>query len=176
MPTSHSSAVAAIRRPAAQPVVPVLRRFQPSDLAGIQKWDDDPELLALYGAPPSRLLGEDPRYLFVIEFRRRVIGLIGLSGASTVMRSGELEVVIGRVADRGRGLGRQAVLQFVDRIFSTTPIDLIYLRVLRGNHRAVRCFEHCGFRRQGLLRVKLDPRYSTPPLVDDVILMTRRLG
>lgn len=150
----------------------VLRRVSPEDLAEVRRWDSDRDLVVLYGAPPSGLAAAAPRFLLAIEADGRFVGLIALSGVSRAMRSAELQVVIGRRSDWGQGLGRNAVETFLSHVLATTALDFIYLRTLLGNERAIQCYENCGFRRAGILRVRHDPRYATPPLGDDILLMT----
>jgi len=148
-----------------------LRPLGPNDRAFVAGWDGDPELRRLFGAPPSRLLLEEPRFLLGIEWFGRLVGIIGLTGVSALNRSAELEIVIGPRSERGRGIGRRAVRAYLELVFRLAGIDTIYLRVLAGNRRAVRCFQRCGFRPAAVLRVKNDPRYTHPPLDDDVLLM-----
>lgn len=149
----------------------VLRRPRPEDLVEVCRWDADPDLVESFGAPPSHLARGDMRYLHAIEVGGRFVGLVGLSEVSRVARSAELRVVIGRPADRGHGLGREAVQAYLECVRALFDLDLVYVKVLLGNRRAIRCFSSCGFRPAGILRVRHDRRYADPPLSDDVLLM-----
>jgi ribosomal-protein-alanine N-acetyltransferase len=40
----------------------------------------------------------------------------------------------------------------LDHAFSTLDVHRIELRVLAYNQRAMRCYEKCGFKREGVLR------------------------
>lgn len=152
----------------------VLRDLRPDDLLEVSKWDADPDLTRLYGAPPSHLALYASRHLWAVEAFGRFVGLIGLSGVSRTARTAEVQILIGDPADRGKGVGRGALRAFLDRLLATTHLEFIYLRVLRGNGAAIRCYERCGFRRVGWLRVRSDPRYTHPPLNDDLLLMGLR--
>lgn len=150
----------------------VLRRPRPEDLVEVCRWDSDPDLVESFGAPPSHLARGDTRHLQAIEVGGRFVGLVGLSGGvSRVVRSAELRVVIGRPADRGHELGREAVRAYLEHVRAFFDLDLVYVKVLLGNRRAIRCFRSCGFRPAGILRVRQDRRYADPPLPDDVFLM-----
>jgi RimJ/RimL family protein N-acetyltransferase len=138
----------------------------------IRRWDADRRLARLYGAAPSDLAREGARHLAAIEAGGRLVGLIGLSGISPVTRSAELRVLIGRAEDRGQGFGRAAVQAYLGRVREAFNLSHVYVRVLAGNRPALRCFESCGFRRIGVLRVRHDRRYADPPLPDDVVLLT----
>jgi len=150
----------------------VLRPLGPGDVAEVDRWGRDPELIRLFGAPPVRLVAEDPRFLLGIEFGGCLAGIIGLTAVSELTGSAELEVVIGPRGDRGRGIGSRAVRDYLERVFRLTDLETVQLRVLTGNRRAIRCFQRCGFRPVATLRVRHDPRYTYPPLDDDVLLMT----
>ncbi len=149
----------------------VLRRPRPDDLVEVCRWDADPDLVEAFGAPPSHLARGDMRHLQAIEVGGRFVGLVGLSGVSRAARSAELRVVIGRPGDRGHGLGREAVRAYLERVRALFDLDLVYVKVLLSNRRAIRCFRSCGFRPAGILRVRHDRRYADPPLPDDVLLM-----
>lgn len=154
----------------------ILRQLRPEDLEEVFRWDDDRELVELYGGRPSELARQDSGLVLAIEAEGRLIGLVGLTGETWAMRSAELRVLIGPPAYRGRGLGREAVTALLGRVLATTSLDFIYLRVFQHNDRAIRCYEYCGFRRSGRLRVSSDPRYMDPPMADDLILMTWSRG
>ncbi len=141
-------------------------------MAILWQWDNDADLVALYGGPPSELALAHPRHAMAVEVGGRFVGLIGLSGFSRTRGSAEVHIVIGEEMDRGRGLGRAALRTFLAWAFATLGLEVVFLRVLRGNSRAVRCFESCGFQPFGVLHVRSDPRYASPPLPDDVLLMT----
>ena len=148
-----------------------LRQLRSEDLAAILRWDSQADLVRLYGGRPSELAFQTSGCAIGIEQAGRLIGLVGLSGETWAMRSAELRVLIADPTDRGQGFGREAVSAFLGHIRATTDLDFIYLRVLRGNEPAIRCYERCGFRRAGRLRVRQDHRYVSPPLADDLVLM-----
>ncbi len=150
-----------------------LRPLRPGDLAEVFCWDNDPELVELFGGRPSELALQTSGFSLAIETGGRLAGLVGLTGETWAMRSAELRILIGPPEQRGRGLGREALSAFLTYIDEATSLDFVYLRVFRHNRRAIRCYEGCGFRSSGRLKVGLDARYKDPPMGADLLLMTR---
>lgn len=64
-------------------------------------------------------------------------------------KQAELGIMIGDRDYWGVGYGTDAVKTMVGAIFSTTPVERVYLSTLDWNHRAQRCFEKSGFMRCG---------------------------
>jgi RimJ/RimL family protein N-acetyltransferase len=53
---------------------------------------------------------------------------------------------------RGRGLGREITRLVLDWAFGPLGAHRVELQVLAGNEPAIRCYEACGFRREGARR------------------------
>lgn len=148
-----------------------LRPLGHDDLAEIARWDEDLELVALYGGLPSEFAATGSGVRLAITAGDRLVGVIGLTGETWVMGSAELRILIGPPDQRGRRIGFKAITSLLSFVRAMTDLDFIYLRVLESNQRAVRCYEKCGFRRAGRLRVRSSPRYPRPPFEDDLLLM-----
>ncbi|MBM3933033.1 MAG: GNAT family N-acetyltransferase [SAR202 cluster bacterium] len=58
----------------------------------------------------------------------------------------ELGIMIGDRDYQGRGYGTEAVDLLLDYIFTTTPLNRVYLHTLEWNHRARRSFAKSGFK------------------------------
>jgi RimJ/RimL family protein N-acetyltransferase len=82
----------------------------------------------------------------------RLIGTTQLTGIHPVHRSAELQIRIADPADRGRGLGTEAVTLLLDLAFRDLNLNRVGLHVFAANAAAVRAYEKCGFVREGLLR------------------------
>lgn len=82
----------------------------------------------------------------------RLIGTTQLLHIHPVHRTTELQIRIGDPADRGRGLGTEAVRLLLDFAFRDLNLHRVGLHVLATNTGAIRVYEKCGFRREGLLR------------------------
>lgn len=51
-----------------------------------------------------------------------------------------------------KGMGTEATLLLLAYGFDQMKLHRIELKVLEYNHRAMRCYEKCGFRKEGVLR------------------------
>jgi RimJ/RimL family protein N-acetyltransferase len=80
------------------------------------------------------------------------VGSITLRNIDWVARHGELGLLIGEAAARGKGFGRSAVRQLLDHAFSDLGLQRIYLYVLEANAPAIKVYESCGFVLEGRLR------------------------
>jgi RimJ/RimL family protein N-acetyltransferase len=83
---------------------------------------------------------------------QRLIGVLQLIDLHQVHRSAELIIRIGSDADRGRGLGTEAVELAIEFGFRHRNLQRIWLRVFANNLRAIRAYEKAGLQREGTLR------------------------
>lgn len=67
-------------------------------------------------------------------------------------RSAEYGIFIGDSEHRGAGIGPEVTQRMLEQGFSEFGLHRIWLTVLAFNERAIRCFEKCGFQREGVLR------------------------
>ncbi|MGE5334909.1 MAG: GNAT family N-acetyltransferase [Nitrososphaerota archaeon] len=90
---------------------------------------------------------------FIIEADGKIIGSIGLHPhPNRTAGCGTLGIAIHDPEYVGRGYGRDAIETFLDWAFRIMNFRRIKLETLATNERALRCYEACGFRREGLLR------------------------
>jgi RimJ/RimL family protein N-acetyltransferase len=142
-----------------------LRAYEPSDIAAVMKWVNDPEVtqyLEAFAAPVSRLSeerwleaaarGDDPnRRIFAIEtLDREYLGGIDLRAITWPDRKAELGIAIGSKNHWGKGYGTDATLVMLH--FAFAVLNLNRIRVNQDNPRAIGCYSKCGFKREGLLR------------------------
>ncbi|MHB0886067.1 MAG: GNAT family N-acetyltransferase [Bacillota bacterium] len=158
-----------------------LRPIRESDLGKMMEWDNDHEIVKYLG---KKFLSWDTcvtwfnrvsvnrthRALAIESETGRLIGTIELEHIEWRTGRGELSICIGERDCWGRGYGSDAVHAFVDFAFHRLHLDQVYLRVYRGNARAIRCYEKVGFRKEGLLRWN----GRRAELDDDLILMSLR--
>ena len=81
-----------------------------------------------------------------------MVGFVVLRHISTTHRSVELGLRIGSEADRGRGLGKQAVRQAVTYCWESLNLQRIQVCVLGSNQRSLRLFRALGFEQEGVQR------------------------
>jgi RimJ/RimL family protein N-acetyltransferase len=74
-----------------------------------------------------------------------LVGIAFFSPLDRARGEAELHIMIGDPAERGRGVGRQAVAALLETGFGL-GLQRIYLKVLETNAAARRVYEVCGFR------------------------------
>ncbi len=80
------------------------------------------------------------------------VGLVGLRSLDSANASGRLGVLIGERADRGKGLGTEAVELVLGYGFDFLGLRRVNLSVLATNADAIHVYEKLGFVREGLER------------------------
>ncbi|MEW6725097.1 MAG: GNAT family protein [Bacillota bacterium] len=155
-----------------------IRPLDGADIAALLLWDDDPEITEFIGKKFPNLgmvqewitaLSHRTRRAFAIENGNgELIGELELTDIQWGSGRAELVVVIGERANWGKGLGTEAVRLALRYAFEEVGLREVWLRVYRRNRRAIRCYEKCGFRKEGILRCS--ERHEG--LQDDVLLMT----
>ena len=104
---------------------------------------------------------EDTAIFAIREKSGRLVGTCQLVNRNPVHKSAELQIRIGDPGDRGRGYGTAAVRQLLEFGFRDWNLHRIQLHVIEGNEAALRTYEKCGFKREGVLRqaVHIDGAY-----------------
>jgi len=154
-----------------------LRRVKPADFDKIIKWSENKKLAYFAGERLPKDKQECiKRYqrtsslfniIFAIEDKGgNFLGEIELDHIQWKNRMAELFLYIGEENLWGKGYGSDALNTFIQYIYKENKIDIIYLRVYQNNKRAIRCYQKCGFKQKGVL--KLNERYFSS---DNLILM-----
>lgn len=130
-----------------------------------QAWINDPEnhqFLARYrplnGAEEKAWLEKAHErkddHVFEIALREggRLIGICSLRCGESPHRNGEIGITIGEPEFQGKGYGADALRLLLGYGFDTLGLHRVALRVYENNPRAIRCYEKCGFRREGAHR------------------------
>jgi RimJ/RimL family protein N-acetyltransferase len=142
-----------------------LRPLEVEDASLCQEWLNDPENLQyLLRFRPltlaeergwlGSLQGKREDHVFGIALREgeRLIGACGLHGAELPHRTGQLGIMIGDRTAQGKGYGSEAIRLLLEYGFGTLGLHRVALFVYANNARGIRCYESCGFRREGVLR------------------------
>lgn len=151
----------------------VLRPVQALDEPLLREWDNDVELNALMG---TDVLVDPQDHYDMCDSRNSVRLMIETKSGVTIgnvdlirihWRPKEAEMVarIGKREYWGSGYGTDAVRGPLQVAFCCMGLKNVYLRVYKTNARAVRCYEKCGFRKEGVV-VRESPRGRV-----DVVLM-----
>lgn len=143
----------------------VLTALKRDDSAPLFTWINDPDVVRFNASytpvhEPSHaawlegVTADSSRVIFAIRDRAslRLLGMIQLIHLHPIHRSAELVIRIGSEADRGRGIGTEALDLVIDFGFRHRNLQRIALRVFADNVRAIRAYEKVGFQREGLLR------------------------
>jgi len=141
-----------------------LRQKRLSDAENDYAWQTNPELTQLDAAPLvtipySQYLADYTAELRYPSFSRHAFAIETFDGKhigncvyyNIDEHKGEAEVGV-MIGDRDywdKGYGSDAVETLVDHIFTETKIKRLYLKTLKWNRRAQRCFEKCGFTHYG---------------------------
>jgi RimJ/RimL family protein N-acetyltransferase len=146
-----------------------LRALERADLPDVVRWFNDPEVRALVARSSPLSLAEEERWfeaqlkstegvVFAIETPpakmapARSIGCCGLQRIDWRNRHADLGIMIGAVADRGRGYGSDAVRCLVDHALLDLGLHRVELEVYADNLPARRCYERLGFVLEGVRR------------------------
>lgn len=104
----------------------------------------------------DRMLADQGKggYLFVACLLEddRPVGDVGLFDLDLVNGSAGLGIMVGDVADHGRGLGTDMLRAMLSFGFGSLRLERIWLEVYEFNPRARRIYERVGFVVEGVLR------------------------
>lgn len=140
-----------------------LRQITPNDCLKLREWSEDEELKGFMGEtlpfrPEVQITehGELRRgwnsYAFAIDTKSgEFIGDIYLVHITWRNRNAELVVRVGEKVYWDKGYGTDAIRVLLDMAFCKMKLKRVYLRVYVSNCRAIRCYEKCGFTKEGML-------------------------
>jgi ribosomal-protein-alanine N-acetyltransferase len=143
-----------------------LRASRPEELPLLYEWYENPDIVAPFDRFDTepfeefelklRTVESDPastapRFVIARNADDRPIGFVGYYRAHPVLEIWDVWYVIGDVAERGKGLGRQAVAELVQHLFESRPIPRVGATTDIENVRSYRLLEGLGFAREGRL-------------------------
>lgn len=144
-----------------------LRELERKDLPTINKWRNNPELIALLGAPFRYInldvdikwyesylenRGNAVRCAITEDEHDEILGLISLTSINYMNQSAELHIMVGEAQNQGRGIGTFAVMTMLNHAFNNMNLQRVELTVLEDNARAKHLYEKCGFVHEGRKR------------------------
>lgn len=143
-----------------------LRPVEERDLPLFVRWLNDPEVrrwLSMSEAPEltlegelewyERVRGSDGDVVWVMETGQgKPLGNVGLHHIDEAHGRGTLGIFIGDKAHWGQGYGSDAIRQVLRYAFGELGLRRVELHTDEDNLRGIRCYEKCGFVREGLLR------------------------
>jgi RimJ/RimL family protein N-acetyltransferase len=142
-----------------------LKPIEAENAALFQTWVNEPENQQYIGRFRPMNGIEERRWLeslhekseshfFAIALREggRLIGNCALAHAALPHRTGTLGILIGEAEHQGQGYGAEAIRLLLEYGFATLGLHRVALDVVENNERGIRCYEKCGFRREGTRR------------------------
>ncbi len=95
----------------------------------------------------SQLLEREDRILFlIITLSGEPVGHLGLSNFNFVQREAEIDNVVRGVKTALPGIMTFALAAMDEWAFKKLGLKRLFLRVFLDNERAIRLYEHCGFK------------------------------
>jgi len=88
----------------------------------------------------------------VLKENDRLIGTCDLRLGPAANRTADLGIGIAEAEFHGKGYGSEAIGLLLEYGFGTLNLNRIELKVFSNNPRGIRCYEKCGFKREGVLR------------------------
>jgi RimJ/RimL family protein N-acetyltransferase len=141
-----------------------LRPVTEADLPNYVLWLNDPEITQYLGLDPGKITLEGERewlaritapdssdHVWAITADGETIGCCSLTLDGT-RQNASFGIHIGDKACWGQGYGTAAVGEVLRAGFEELGLHRVHLGVFPENPRAVRCYEKCGFRHEGLMR------------------------
>ncbi len=146
----------------------VLRSIKGGDVDTLEKWNDDDGLNSLMGGKlpfdvafemvsHGKISNKWNSKVFAITTKTgHLIGDIYFVHITWRNRNAELIVRIGEEQYWNKGYGTEAVCHMLYYGFYEMELKRIYLRVYVKNKRAIKCYEKCGFKKEGIARIDHD--------------------
>jgi RimJ/RimL family protein N-acetyltransferase len=140
-----------------------LRAPERMDIPAFLRWLNDQDVTEFLDIEPPMGMEQEEAWfdslrnsdteVFSIETHDgELVGNIGLMKFDWVARKVTIGIVIGEKSHWGSGYGSDAVKTLLRYLFDELNMNRVYLEVDTANQRAVRCYEKCGFVREGILR------------------------
>jgi ribosomal-protein-alanine N-acetyltransferase len=161
----------------------VIRPIEKEDLTSLLSWCNDPEVMYYANDDPAphktlqeleeefaKQKGEWSASMetFVIETRDgTLIGDIMYRWYRPDIRSVYIGVLIGEKEYWGHGYGTEAIKLFLRYLFIEKQLHKVAVTVSDFNKRAIRVYEKCGFRKDGILR---DNAIIDDEFVDHIVM------
>jgi len=94
----------------------------------------------------------EDRIIWMIEYDGKCIGSANLHNISLKDRNATFAIGIWAADYYSKGIGTEVIRLVLKYAFGVIKLHRVDLKVLNYNKRAIRCYEKCGFRQEGILR------------------------
>ena len=146
----------------------MLREYQAEDIGSIRQWVNDEQTTRYLSTRywPAQTMVDSEEFLshmlqsshnaynFVMADKTdgRYIGQADIFRLDWRLRQGEIGMVVGDPAERGQGLGEEALRLLQRFAFRTLGLERLELEVHMGNEAALTCYQKAGFTLVGVKR------------------------
>ncbi|NGZ15596.1 GNAT family N-acetyltransferase [Vibrio aestuarianus] len=144
-----------------------LRSLDVEDKEAFYKWSRDREVtlysLSSYAYPQSK--SDIEKWLLSINSNPKnvsfgicsnendqLLGYAGISGISTLNRSGEYFILIGEKSYWGKGVGTSVTKIVTDYAIRTLGLHRVQLTASSINYGAIKAYENAGYQHEGVMR------------------------
>ena len=145
-----------------------LEIFKEEDFSRLINWVDSEELMYIFSAERFRYpltheqlinytnTKDRIAYKVINKLTNEVIGHADFSKINKLSKNARIcSVLIGDKNSRNRGFGEQIINELVSIGFNKMKLHRIDLGVFDFNKSAIKCYEKCGFKIEGLFRENL---------------------
>ena len=143
-----------------------LREVEKRDIASINSWRNDLELICNLGAPFRYINSIVDETWFesymnsrnnqvrcsIVDENDIIAGLVSLVNIDHLMQSAVFHIMIGNKKNQGKGIGTFATIEMLNHAFNNLNLHRVELSVLCDNTRAIHLYEKIGFKREGTKR------------------------
>lgn len=143
-----------------------LRAIEPNDLDFLYELENNTDVWEVSGtlAPYSRhvlkrylenahkdIFEAKQLRLCICDLNNKVLGLIDLFDFDPKNQRAGVGIVVAQSADRGRGVGSEALRLICDYAFHTLNLKQLYAQVGKNNPTSIHVFSKQGFKKAGVL-------------------------
>ena len=103
----------------------------------------------------AKISGSDiPLTSFGIEEleNNSLIGMAFLKEINLMHRTAEFAIFIGEENAKGKGYAKEATIKTIEFAFNNLNLNRVFLKVQEDNIKAIKLYEKCKFKREGILR------------------------
>jgi len=101
----------------------------------------------------EKISNDKERIFAIIDLKDdKIIGGCGIHDINNINRTATLGIFIGETEERNKGKGTEAIMLLLDYGFNYLNLNSIKLDLMEFNHRALRCYQKCGFKEYGRRR------------------------
>jgi len=100
-----------------------------------------------------RKTSEDPyNKYWIIESNKKKVGLVSLNDIDLINRKTTWAYYIGKLSERGKGIGKQVELNILCYAFDKMNLNKVWGEVFAFNKKVIKLHEKCGSKIEGFLK------------------------